>query len=137
MPALSCAINTDCAFPTPICNKLSNTCVGCLQTTDCPSGKYCDALSCTPIPACLQDMDCAPYPPYIHCGTDGSGGTDGRCQQCTLDSNCLYGMSCENGFCQNNSVGSSSDNKTIIIISSIVGGILLLAVIAKFVIFRN
>lgn len=66
-----------CEAPTPVCDEASDTCVGCLQNTDCqePTASLCDSNhSCQP---CGADADCA------HLG-DLNLCIDGRCGECTL-----------------------------------------------------
>lgn len=68
----------ECVAPTPACDEANDTCVGCLQNTDCqdPTASRCGSdHSCQP---CGADTDCAHLGNLDLC-------IDGRCGECTID----------------------------------------------------
>lgn len=79
-----------CTGSTPVCDDSTNSCVGCMASSDCSaSAPVCDTTSKT-CRACQGDGECATG----HCDT-GSGA----CVACKVDADCGAEMSCVNEAC--------------------------------------
>ncbi|MFO0591216.1 MAG: MopE-related protein [Polyangiaceae bacterium] len=90
-PIPECYDDLNCKDPSePVCDPVSQTCVGCLAPTDCTFGNYCDIVSQTCVPGCDTDEDCQ------------SGSCDvatHACKECLNDLACAAGYVCAEGVC--------------------------------------
>ena len=90
--ASTCLSSPDCTYPTPVCDTVTQTCVGCLTTSDCSyapgsvcSGGQCSCPSGVPVPLTYC---AAPNPGCFdtqtaseHCGTCGNACDAASCIQ--------------------------------------------------------
>ena len=74
---VGCLDHTDCAAPTALCDPDTDTCVACLEDADCPSAlaPRCNANMCTP---CTTSAQCARFAASPECNPATS-----MCVQCT------------------------------------------------------
>jgi peptidoglycan-associated lipoprotein len=80
-----CKSDKDCK------NKLvcaANTCVECTDSSQCPSGRRCNANACVEVPECERDDQCQ----------GGKVCQAGKCKACVADSECPSGT-CSAGMC--------------------------------------
>ncbi len=81
-----CLNDSDC--PTGQCTN--NACTGCNDDTDCLSGQVCDIPNFTCV-ECNRDEDC---PPDEVCAPDLK-----QCRECSQDSDCERGKTCSDNQC--------------------------------------
>ena len=90
-PIPECYDNLNCKDPyKPVCDPISQTCVGCVEETDCTLGNYCDPVSQACVQGCDADEDCQ------------SGLCDvaaHQCKECLNDFGCPAGTVCSEGVC--------------------------------------
>jgi peptidoglycan-associated lipoprotein len=66
----------------------ANACVECTDSSQCPSGRRCNANACVAAPECERDDQCQ----------DGKVCQAGKCKACVADSECPSGT-CRGGRC--------------------------------------
>ncbi len=99
-----CANYLDCMAPTPHCKIVAsdqsmNTCVECLDTSDCATTYICTDNACVLPPAeCYQDADCQSAKPK--CKTHSTDLTMNLCVECLVDADCATALICEDNLCE-------------------------------------
>jgi Cys-rich repeat protein len=91
---VKCTSNANCSSLQPFCQITTGTCVGCLTSSDCPSGETCTTGNTCSVTKCTGNGDCPASAPK--CDT-----TKGVCFQCIGASDCpIVGSTCSaEGVC--------------------------------------
>lgn len=72
-----------------VCDTALGTCVGCVASSTCVAGKFCDPSTKTCVKGCNSDADCAGDP----AGDKRCGGAH-LCVACLADTDCAAGKVC-------------------------------------------
>jgi hypothetical protein len=87
--ARACSSNPDCAFPNPVCDTVTATCVGCLTVSDCAymPGTICSqgSCECPPGGSCVSASTASSSSSGAGGAGTGTGGFDGGASDAAPD----------------------------------------------------
>jgi hypothetical protein len=86
-----CKTDADCASNPngSVCDTTKSACVGCVTSSTCAMGQFCNTATQLCSKGCTSDADCAGAPPGdTHCSSDH------LCVACLVDADCPAGKLC-------------------------------------------